>query len=70
MPENIGAVLTPAEAAERLRLAKQTLARWRTEGHGPPFLRVGGRIAYLVADLDRWLAERRHRSTAEPDGAA
>ena len=55
-------LLTPDETAGRLRLAKQSLARWRCEGRGPPFIRLGGlggRVAYRTADIDAWLASRR-----------
>jgi predicted DNA-binding transcriptional regulator AlpA len=64
-------LLTASETARRLRLAKQTLARWRCEGRGPPFIRmgVGGRVAYLTVDVDAWLASRRAFSTAEADRA-
>src|SRR5215213_6857170 len=63
-------LLTPDETARRLRLAKQTLARWRCEGRGPAFIRlggIGGRVAYRAADIDAWLASRRAYSTAEAD---
>ena len=66
-------LLTTLETARRLRLAKQTLARWRCEGRGPPFIRlggIGGRVAYRTADVDAWLASRRAFSTAEADRAA
>lgn len=33
-----------------------TLARWRSEGYGPRFHRVGlRRIRYRVRDLDAWI---------------
>ena len=64
-------LLTALETARRLRLAKQTLARWRCEGRGPPFIRLGagGRVAYRTVDVDAWLASRRAFSTAEADRA-
>ena len=47
-------LLTPAEAAMWLRLAKQTLARWRCEGRGPAFLRLGKRVLYRAPDVEAW----------------
>ena len=60
-------LLTTLETARRLRLAKQTLARWRCEGRGPPLGGVGGRVAYRTADVDAWLKSRRASSTTEAD---
>jgi excisionase family DNA binding protein len=65
-----GQLLLADEAAERLRVAKQTLARWRVEGQGPPFIRLGSRVLYRVADVDAYIAEHRFHSTAEADRAA
>jgi predicted DNA-binding transcriptional regulator AlpA len=59
-------LLTPAETAARLRLAKQTLARWRCEGDGPRFVRLSGnRVAYRLCDVEDWLTHRIVRSTSE-----
>jgi Helix-turn-helix domain len=60
----------PQEASAYLRIAKQTLARWRCYGLGPRFVRIGGRIFYDIADLDAFIAARKFRSTAEADQAA
>ena len=59
----------PEEASDYLRLARQTLARWRCYGIGPPFVRIGGRIFYDPADLDAFIAARKFGSTAEADQA-
>ena len=42
--------------------SKQTLARWRHEGKGPAYLKVGGRIAYPGEALNDWL----ERCTVRP----
>ena len=60
-------LLTPAEAADRLRLRPQTLARWRVEGFGPVFVKLGGRIAYPARDLAGWIAANRQHSTTSAD---
>ena len=49
--------------------ARQTLARWRCYGIGPPFVRIGGRIFYDSADLDAFIAANKFHSTAEADQA-
>jgi hypothetical protein len=63
-------LLDPQETARYLRIAKQTLARWRCYGLGPRFVRLGGRIFYDAADLNAFIAARKFHSTAEADQAA
>jgi excisionase family DNA binding protein len=69
MPDYSDRLLTPDEAARVLRCARQTLARWRYEGGGPVYVKVGARVLYRRADLEAWIAGRRvvttgHRPTA------
>ena len=56
-------------AAEYIGLAPQTLNRWRGEGRGPRFMKLGSRVVYDQADLDEWLAANRHQSTSEYERA-
>jgi len=44
--------LLPEEAADRLRLSKQTLANWRVAGTGPRFIKFGRRVLYPLAELE------------------
>ncbi len=48
-------LLTPLEAARLLRSNPRTLERWRHEGTGPAFVRVGRLIAYRHEDLHAWV---------------
>ena len=51
--------LSPKQAAERLGRSVSTLARWRMQGTGPRWHRVGKqRVVYDVADLDAWRAQQ------------
>lgn len=59
-------VMDPKTAATYLRLAAQTLARWRVEGGGPPYLKLGGLVRYREEDLERWLDAHARLSTADP----
>lgn len=59
--------LSPRQAAEYLSLSQRRLDRFREEGDGPRFRRFGGRIAYAIADLDAWSAERSYQSTQDPN---
>jgi DNA-binding transcriptional MerR regulator len=49
---------TQKETAERLRRSVFTLERWRRQGLGPPWVRVGNRPMYRPADVRRWLDEQ------------
>ena len=40
-----------------------TLAHWRSEGRGPAFVKLGGRVAYYGSDLNRWVETRTVRPT-------
>ena len=56
----LDAVLLPdgrmdvATAARYIGVRKATLAQWRWQGSGPPFIKPG-KIYYFKKDLDEWL---------------
>lgn len=59
------------ETGRFIGVAVQTLARWRCEGGGPPFIKCGSRkIMYAVEDLTAWMNARRVASTSEAAQAA
>ena len=51
------ALLTAAQAAERLSVTVDTLERWRRGGRGPRFLKLSGTaVRYSPDDLAAFLA--------------
>lgn len=65
MSESIGKVadhlrvLREDEAAAVLNIHVQTLRRWRREGSGPSFIRLGAKLfGYRVGDLQAWQEAR------------
>ena len=54
-------LLTPAEAADLLRVSRATLRDWRDakRARDLPFVKVGGRIMYFEADVLKWLSRQR-----------
>lgn len=50
-------LLTTQQLAQRLGLAPITLQTWRAQGVGIPFVKVGHRVFYRLADVQRY--ERR-----------
>lgn len=57
--------LTTDEAARLLRLAPRTLERFRLEGTGPKFRKLGRRCLYSYHDLLAWTDSRVRQSTSE-----
>ena len=47
------------EAAGYLRISINTLNCWRSRREGPPFVKVGGKVRYRLADVDAWADGRR-----------
>ena len=61
----IPVVLTPKEAAQRLRLSSSWLAKARMRGDGPPYIPIGRAIRYTEAALIQWMKSRQRLSTGE-----
>ena len=51
--------LTTADVATRFGVKEQTVRRWRHKGTGPAFHKIGGRVIYVKADIDRYWDENR-----------
>lgn len=62
-------LLTTQEAADILRLSPRTLERFRVQGIGPKYVKLGpgkrARVAYRRADLASWIGESVFASTSE-----
>ena len=50
------------ELARQLSVTTDTLARWATQGIGPPRIRIGRRVLYRRASVEKWLAEMERKS--------
>jgi excisionase family DNA binding protein len=52
-------LLTAEEVAEQTGLSKETLAQWRSQKKGIPYVKISRNcVRYRQSDLDGWLAER------------
>ena len=58
-------LLTTPEAAIFLGLIPNYLEKLRITGGGPEFVKLGRAVRYEPQALDRWIAERRRRSTSQ-----
>lgn len=56
--------LDQSEVARRLKLSPRTLEKWRWEGRGPRYLKLGRRVVYRLADIQAFEAERLRESTS------
>lgn len=61
-------LLTESEAASWLSIAPATLRRWRVEGKGPPFTKIGRAVRYPHDKLFDYIEERLRPSTSHPGG--
>lgn len=63
---NPNALLTSAEAAEVLAIAKHTLENWRTTGERAlPFVRIGNQVRYRMSELETFVEANTFGSTSE-----
>ena len=60
-------LLTPEDVATITGLSVETLAQWRSQRKGIPFLKLSRNVVrYQQGDLDAWLSERIVRVEADP----
>ena len=62
--------LTDAQLAEMLGVTTRTTLRWRRDGGGPAFVRIGPRrLGYLRNDVMAWMAANRYPHLAAETSA-
>ena len=57
--------LNQLQLADRWNLSEATLERWRSDGIGPIFLKLQGRVLYRLVDIEAFEAESLRNSTTE-----
>jgi excisionase family DNA binding protein len=50
-------LLTEQELAKRLNVSLASVRRWRMNGRGPVFVKVGALVRYRPEDVEVWLGE-------------
>ncbi len=65
IPEDRDVLIPAAQVPEYLGIQRQTLARWRHEGFGPPWVRMGRLIYYRSSDLRTWIESRVRKNTIQ-----
>jgi predicted DNA-binding transcriptional regulator AlpA len=57
--------LSEFELAKLWQVSRTFLWRLRRDGRGPRHIRIGWRILYRVAEVDRWVEENTHQKNKE-----
>lgn len=61
------ALVDTREAARILGVSARTLERWRMEGQGPAFMKIGTyRVTYDIEELETFKRAARRTSTSDP----
>ena len=58
-------LLTVDQAAVYLGLARSTLNKWRCQGEGPSFIKLGRAVRYRTVDLEGFLERSMSKSTSD-----
>lgn len=67
MTEVVKKYLTVEDVAARYEgvISVRTLNNWRTQGRGPVFVKLGGKVAYPLEKLIEWEAKNTVNSTSQ-----
>lgn len=58
-------IISQEELAKRWQVSTSTIARWRTEGMGPVYLKLRGQVRYRLEDIQIYETECLRASTSE-----
>lgn len=62
--------MTEKQTAANLNLSPRTLQRFREQGTGPKYLRLGARrIGYKITDIENWLDSCAHQNAVNERAA-
>lgn len=62
----MSALLRESEASTRLGLSVRTLQKWRIEGRGPRFVKLGNAVRYEPTEIEEFVREGVRSSTSQP----
>ncbi|MBF0589166.1 MAG: helix-turn-helix domain-containing protein [Magnetococcales bacterium] len=54
------------DLSRRWGISHRTLERWRSLGTGPAYIKIGGRVAYRLEDIERYEASNLHSGSMPP----
>jgi excisionase family DNA binding protein len=59
-PSEVPTLLNERQVSELLTISVKTLQNWRCAGRELPFIKLGGHVRYVKADVLEYIAEHRH----------
>lgn len=63
LPDNDETLIPSRRLPLYIGISAQTLARWRHEGKGPAFVKIGRMVTYRVSDVRQWLISQQRSNT-------
>jgi predicted DNA-binding transcriptional regulator AlpA len=51
-------LLTPKETSQILKISIHTLAKWRSQGQGPDYVKTGKSVKYGRDTVDAWITDK------------
>lgn len=57
--------LNQQQLAQRWNMSEATLERWRSEGIGPVFMKLRGRVLYRTEDIEAFETDSLRQSTSK-----
>jgi predicted DNA-binding transcriptional regulator AlpA len=63
-------LLTEQNTALQLGVSVPALRKWRYQGRGPKFFKLGSLVRYRPEDIDQWLLSRPQGGEPSPQRAA
>lgn len=61
-------LLNVKQTAEKLCVSEMTLRKWRWEGKGPKFVKMGRKVVYRESDLRDYVSSMVRTSTSDMGG--
>jgi hypothetical protein len=66
-PAGVGAhtkvvLLHQIDLSRRWKISPRTLERWRSDGTGPRYLKIGGRVRYRLEDVEAYEVANVHEA--------
>ena len=62
-------LLTAEQVAAKIQISHKTLRKWRWEGKGPRYIKIGRKVAYRPADIEAYVQANVRTSTSDIGGA-
>ena len=57
--------LNQTDLADRWDVAETTLERWRSDGIGPVYMKIQGRVLYRIEDIEAFETNSLRQSTSD-----